>query len=275
MTSSLKNNPSPDESRGSIRKYDLTAANYFSLQNQKRYMGSSQFKAFRKCEAAAMAQLESPDESPSKDMLVGSYVDAYFTEDVKQFQELHPTIFKQDGTLKADFKRADHVISRICKDEMMEKYLSGDHQVIMSGEIAKVPFKIKIDSYHPDRAIVDLKIMKDLETIWSDDAKKRIPFVEFWGYDLQGAIYQEIVRQNTGRQLPFILACATKQTSPRIILLEIPQNQLNEQLEIVREFSPRYDRLKQGDELPEYCGKCDHCAAVLPVDGVVSYQELS
>ena len=34
----------------------LTNENYFSLENQMMYMGVSQFKAFEKCEAAALAE---------------------------------------------------------------------------------------------------------------------------------------------------------------------------------------------------------------------------
>ena len=35
----------------------LTNENYFSPENQMKYMGVSQFKAFEKCEAAALAEL--------------------------------------------------------------------------------------------------------------------------------------------------------------------------------------------------------------------------
>ena len=35
----------------------LTNENYFDRANQMRYMGVSQFKAFEKCEAAALAEV--------------------------------------------------------------------------------------------------------------------------------------------------------------------------------------------------------------------------
>ena len=35
----------------------LTNENYFSIENRKKYMGVSQFKAFEKCEAAALAEV--------------------------------------------------------------------------------------------------------------------------------------------------------------------------------------------------------------------------
>ena len=35
----------------------LTQENYFSLEAQLMYMGASQFKAFDRCEAAAIAEI--------------------------------------------------------------------------------------------------------------------------------------------------------------------------------------------------------------------------
>ena len=81
----------------------------------------------------------------------------------------------------------------------------------MTGDIFGVPFKIKIDSYLPDK-IVDLKIMRDFEPIYVE-GKGRVSFIEAWGYDIQAGVYQEIVRQNTGKQLP--LHCGGYQRNGR------------------------------------------------------------
>ena len=125
------------------------------------------------------------------------------------FKAKHPEIIKKDGDLKAEYKQADYIIQRIERDEVFMKYMAGEKQVIMTGGIAGVPYKIKIDSYHKDKAIVDLKCMRDFAKQW--DNGKYVNFIDFWRYDIQGAIYQEIVRQNTGERLPFIIAGATKE----------------------------------------------------------------
>lgn len=39
-------------------KHNLTSENYFSAENNMKYMGSSQFKSFMKCEAGTMAELK-------------------------------------------------------------------------------------------------------------------------------------------------------------------------------------------------------------------------
>ena len=148
---------------------NLTAENYFSQEAQREYMSASQFKAFDRCEASAAAELRGEyvrDESTS--LLIGSYIDAYFSGELGQFRMDYPNIFKRDGTLKSEYIQAEDIIQRIESDPMFMKYISGKNQVIMTGEIDGVPVKIKMDSYHPDRAIVDLKIMRDFQPVWVD-----------------------------------------------------------------------------------------------------------
>jgi hypothetical protein len=114
---------------------------------------------------------------------------------------------------------------------------SGRQQVIMTGEIEGVPVKIKIDSLLPDR-IVDRKIMRDMEDVYNRDEHAWEPFWKAWGYDIQGAIYREIVRQNTGQLLPFGLAVGTKEKpEPDMDLLTLPDSALDVALEVVRSQS--------------------------------------
>lgn len=66
------------------------------------------------------------------------------------------------------------------------KYMSGQKQVIMTGELFGAKWKIKIDSYIPDVAIVDLKVMSSItELKWVKDLGY-LDFVRYWGYDIQG-----------------------------------------------------------------------------------------
>lgn len=74
----------------------------------------------------------------------------------------------------------------------------------MTGELFGAKWKIKMDSYIPGVAIVDLKVMASITDLkWVKDIGY-LDFVRYWGYDIQGAVYQEIVRQNTGEKLPFL-----------------------------------------------------------------------
>ena len=236
----------------------LTNENYFDRENQLKYMSVSQFKAFENCQYGAMAELKGEylrEKTPS--MLVGSYVDAHFEKTLDIFKAKNPEIFKRDGSLLSQYANADNIIERIERDKMFCEFMSGEKQVIMTGEIEGVPVKIKIDSYLPDK-IVDLKIMKDFAPIYKEGQGK-LAWFEAWGYDLQGAVYQEIVYQNTGKRLPFFLAAATKEKEPDIDIIEISQDALDFELSRFKEKITYYDAVKKGFIEPERCEKCDAC----------------
>lgn len=154
---------------------------------------------------------------------------------------------------------------------MFLKYVSGEHQVIMTGKISEVPVKIKIDSYFKDKAIVDLKAMKDLELIWNNQTKQKEPFINAYDYILQAALYQEIVRQNTGKQLPFIIAVCTKQEYSERALLSIPQEELDMKLEFLKQYLPHIQELKENKIEPILCGKCDYCKSLAKCDKIYEY----
>ena len=141
--------------------HSLTEENYFSEENNMKYVGSSQIKSFYDCEARTMEELKGEWQRPQNNsLLVGSFVDASVSGTLDEFTKQHPEIFKKDGTLKSEYIQATYILERIQKDEMFNKYLSGDHQTIMTGEIENIPVKIKIDAYHKDKAIVDLKCVR-------------------------------------------------------------------------------------------------------------------
>lgn len=237
----------------------LTAENYFSKEANQHYMSVSQFKAFERCQAAALAEIsgEYEREEKSTALLVGSYVDAYFEGTLDQFKQDYPEIFKRDGTLKAEYIQAEAIIERIKRDKLFTEFMSGEKQVIMTGEICGVPVKIKIDSLLPDK-IVDLKVMRDFENI-RDAEKGFLPYFEAWGYDIQAAVYQEIVRQNTGKVLPFYLAAATKEKTPDIDIVYINPKSIDFAFDKFKANVELYDAIKKGVIEPERCGRCDYC----------------
>lgn len=233
----------------------LTKENY---KDNHYYLSYSRFSKFLDCEAAAFADYKT---EPTVAFLVGSYVDAYFSNEMPEFQAAHPEMYNsRTGELKKDFIKADEIIARIEQDPLLVHYMSGEKQTIMAGEIEGVPFKIKIDSYLENEAIVDLKIMKDFNKVWSTAYKAYINFVEAYDYDIELAIFQEIVRQKTGGKiLPCYLVCATKENPPDIGLFEIPQETLDKALQTVKNNLPRYLQISQGKVAPHRCEKCAYC----------------
>ena len=237
---------------------NLTKRNYFSRKANREFMSVSQFKNFEKCPSAAMAEINGKfSREKTTSLLVGSYVDSYFEGTLKTFIRQNPEVFKKDGTLKAEYVQAEAIIQRILQDQLFTEYMSGEKQVIMTGKINGVDVKIKIDSLLPDK-IVDLKIMKDFENVYDTDSGS-LPWFDAWEYDLQGAVYQEIVRQNTGLLLPFYLAAATKEKVTNIDIVHIGQNHLDLAFERVNSNIAMYDAIKKGIIPPERCEMCEYC----------------
>lgn len=238
----------------------LTKENYFDQENELKYFGSTQIKDFMRCEAETMAKIRGeyvPEKSTA--LLVGSYVDAHFEGTLDLFCAQHPEILKRDGSLKSDYAQANEIINRVEQDEMFMKYMGGEKQVIMTANLFGHDFKIRIDSYHPGKAIVDLKIMRDFESVYKD-GMGRVNFALAWGYDIQGAIYQAVVHMLTGERLPFILACATKQKDGTDIgLFRLPQHELDSALKIVEHYVNRFADVKEGKDEPRRCEKCAYC----------------
>ena len=236
----------------------LTQRNYFSKKANMEFMSVSQFKSFMKCPACAIAEIKGKyKREQTTALLVGSYIDSYFEGTLDKFIKQHPEMFKKDGTLKADFVQAEAIIRRLEKDKLFMEYMNGKKQVIMTGEISGVPVKIKIDVLHDDK-IVDLKIVRDFEPLY-DKEHGLLPWYEFWQYDLQGGVYQEIVRQNVGKQLPFYLNAATKEKVTDLDILHIPQSMLDFQLEKIKTDIVRFDAMKKGIIEPDRCEKCEYC----------------
>lgn len=252
----------------------LDNQNYFSSENALKFMSASQFKSFQNCESMALAEIKGEFKRDSeKPLLIGSYVDSWFEGTLDKFKETHPEIFLKSGGLKADYVQADEIIARVQCDEKFMKYMSGQKQVIFTGEISGVQFKGKLDSYHENKCIVDLKVIKDFEPLWKNGRK--MSFVEAWGYDIQGAIYQELVYQSTGQRLPFFICAVTKEKTPNLEIISIPQERLDECLELVKINAPHYQQIKSGDVEPTKCNKCDYCKSIKKIENIIDYRDLN
>lgn len=253
----------------------LSAENYYSTEANMEFMSVSQFKNFLKCEYYGVQEATGNFERPkSTALLVGSYIDAHFEKTLDLFKAQNPELFKRDGSLKAEYVKAEDIISRIERDKMFMDFLDGEKQTIMTGSISGVPIKIKMDVYQPGKRIVDLKVMRDFMPIYVPGAG-RLNFIEAWNYDFQAAVYQEIVRQNTGEKLPFFIAAATKEEVPDIGIFEIPDEVTETALLIFADKVNAFDAIKKGELEPERCERCDACKLTKNLTKITTWEELS
>ena len=245
----------------------LTNENYYSREANWEYMSVSQYKDFKSCEARAIASLRGEWESPSTTaLLVGSYVDSWFEGTLETFELEHPEIFTKKGELKADFVQADKLIAYAQMDPLFMEYMAGEKQTIFTAEIFGTLWKIKIDSYHPGDKIVDLKVMRSMERIMGKS------FVEHWGYDLQLAVYSEVVRRVTGLDLETYLAVLTKQDIPDKEIISVPAWRRHEILYDVERTMPRILAVKSGSEKPQRCGVCEYCRASKMLEEPIDFE---
>lgn len=255
--------------------------NYYSQKANMEYLSVSQYKDFcgtmgkGGCEAMALAKLRGEwATEPTTPMLVGSYVDSYFEGTLEQFREQNPQIFKKDGTLKSEYEKAEQIIKVAESDEFFMQFMNGKKQKIMTAELFGAKWKIKIDSYHKDKAIVDLKVVKDIhERFWVKDFGFT-NFIDYWGYDLQGAIYQAVVYQNTGKLLPFFIAGIDKTNTPDKAIISIDNDHLLAALKEIESNTYRILQLKNGKAEPDRCEKCDYCKATKKLNKIIHFSEL-
>lgn len=240
----------------------LTESTYYGAEANKQYFSVSQYKDFLKCPAMAMAKISGEyTQERTRALILGSYVDEMLTgteeSQTKFLKENDSDLFKRNGDKREDVMQADKAITRVRQQPLMMKHLGGKHQVIMTGEIEGVPFKGKYDSYAPGEFIADLKYLKSLR---SPNLFQNI--VDYYRYDLQGAVYRELVRQNTGETLPFYLVIATRESPARLTVCEINGYNLDNALDEVKRNIERFQRIKQGELLAERCEEvtCDYCA---------------
>ena len=244
----------------------LTAENYYSEEANREYISVSQYKDFcgtigrPACEEQALSKLIGDwmlEKTTS--LMVGSYVDAHFEGTLDIFKAQNPEIFTRAGGLKAEYRKAEDIINRIERDNLFMQAMSGKKQVIMTAEMFGAKWKVKLDSYIEGVCIVDLKIMESLRKKHYARDFGMMDFVRYWGYDIQAAVYQAVVHQNTGKRLPFYIAAASKEKEPDIEVIQVSQAAMDECLAEVEQNTPRILALKNGEYDPLRCEMCDWC----------------
>ena len=239
----------------------LTSGNYYATEANKAFWSVSAFKAFDKCEASGLAQCRGLYKREMTDaLLIGSYVDAYFSGELDEFIGEHENeMFKKNGELYAKFENANKMINAVECQPLMMEYLEGDKQVVRTASLFGVDWKIKMDVYNGER-IVDFKTVKDFEPLYKEGFGK-LNWIEYWGYDIQGAIYQRIEQISSQRAepLPFYIVAVTKEKTPDIAVIRLPQHVLDTALAIVESKIDRFDLIKLGEIEPERCEKCEWC----------------
>lgn len=254
----------------------LTAENYYDLKQE--YMSYSQYMQFRQCEAQALADIEGRWRRPETTALLqGSYIDAHVEGRLDGFIAEHPEMISSrgptKGELKAEYRQLNNIITRMERDKFFLSFLEGDKQTILTGEIAGVLFKGKLDIVTSGR-IVDFKCVKDFQSIYDTRRAERVNFIEYWGWTYQAAIYTELARQSGLGEPQYYIAAVTKETEPDLAVIHIPKDILALRLQEIEYLAPTYQAIKLGIAEPYRCERCDYCKSTKELKEVIELEEL-
>lgn len=265
----------------------LTKENYFSTESQMRWLSVSQVKQFigtpfkEACPASAIAELKGEYKREVTDsLLMGSYVDMQLTEPEKyeQFCLEHPEMFSSRGAtkgeLKSNFQKCNAMVERVKRDDLCMKTLKGDKQAIFTGKLFGAEWKVKLDVLG-DKYITDIKTVESINKGYYDKANGQwLNFVQYFDYIFQAGLYQEIVRQNIGKKLPFFIMAVSKESTPDIGVFQIDDQSMSERLAEIEPFIPLISAYKKGEVEPPRCEHCDYCKSTKKLSKPLSYLEI-
>lgn len=248
-----------------MKTHDLNHNNYFSKEADLEYMSVSQFKNFNKCSAKAVHDLQFDMHEEKEAFIEGSLFEALTIGDAEKFLEDHPEIVSSQGPtkgqIKANYKKVVKAADRFNEQKFFRDIISKcEKQVILVGEIEGIKVKCCLDLFYlKNKKIYDVKCMANFNEEWDKEEKCYKPWYYTYGYVLQLAIYQEIVRQNFGIICDVHLMAASKEEEPDLKAEHIDNDLLKLELEEFKSKVKTFDAIKKGDLKPIRCENCKYC----------------
>lgn len=256
---------------------EINRSNYYSNRMDWAYMSATLLKNFMQCEAQALHSLKNPVENDALPLLVGNYLHSHFESDeaFESFCNEHKSkLFTRTNTLRADFKKADKMIKRLESDAMFNFFYNSpenEKEVILDGELYDVPWKARIDSLNvKDGYFCDLKTTQDLhKRYWSVEKHMWVSFFDKYNYALQMGAYKKLLQQKYHKPFTCYIFAIDKTDSPGLAALEVPFDEMEEQLNVIEEYQPRVLQIERDEVTPVRCGVCDYCKQTMQLDGFI------
>lgn len=256
---------------------------YYGNEASNQYMSVSQFKGFLSCEARSVAKLKGEwvENIDSQALLIGNYVHSYFESD-----KAHNTFIETNkdklfskrkpfGLLKA-YEQADIMIEKLDKEPLFNYLWNGEREKVVTGVFEGVEWKGKIDLLNVEKGyFVDLKTTADMnKRIYSSDYGGYVSFVEAYGYVLQMSVYEKLLEIEYGKPFVGYIYAISKHDYPQVAAIDIEQHKKDMELTWLQERMPRIIEVKNGNEKPVNCGKCDYCKATQKLEGFITTEDL-
>lgn len=200
-------------------------------------------------------------------LLFGNYLHSFFESKKahKDFVDANKNSFykygKKKNGLKTCFKQADKCIHTLCQDSGFKALYQGKREVIVTGVIDGVKWMGKIDCLNLERNMfLDLKTVDDIhKKHWNESLHQYVDFTIDRGYDVQMAIYQELIKQTFGVECKPYIVAISKQEIPDKAIIGFENSSLQDALNDVRMRQDRIQHVINGELKPKSCGKCEYC----------------
>lgn len=254
---------------------NINKENYYSNEADRETMSVSQYKLWLQCESKAKSLVYGDYKRVETDaFLLGKYIHAWSEGTIKKFKEETPQLFsssgKTKGELKYVYKDADIMINSLANDPNCMKFLQGEKEVIIQGELFGIKWRGMVDVLNLERGyFTDLKTTQSLHKKYNG-----LTFIEFYGYVEQMAIYRELIKQQFGKDLiPYIVA-VEKNNNPLKAIIKVDERYTVPKLQEIQYNLERIKAVKNGELEPIGCGICDYCRKVNKVTSILTIDEL-
>lgn len=272
----------PNKKISSAKQFTLDSTSYYTQEANEHYMSPTWFKKFLKCEAEALAELRGRWQSDmdNQALLVGNYLHSYFEspEAHQAFLDEHADKVFRDKARTHRYKAfslADTMIKTLDDDKMFKELYVGDKESIVTGKIDGVDWMGKLDCLNLERGyFIDLKTTRKLDQKYWTHERKPVPFVYEYDYQLQMAVYRELVRQQYGVEVQPYIVAITKEDYPDKAVISIPEYRLDDAMIRIHEYQPHIEAVINGEESPVSCGTCDYCKDHKQLEDIIDADEL-
>lgn len=253
----------------------ITKGNYYSLEADLSTMSVSQYKLFMKCEKQALAKIRGEYKVLESDaFLLGKYVHSWSEGTLDKFKEENPGLYssqgKTKGQLKSTFKVAENMVKALEEDKACMKFLEGDKEVIIQGELFGIKWRGMVDVLNLEKGFFsDLKTTQAIHKKYYGQT-----FIEHYGYVEQMSIYRELIKQQFNLDLvPYIVA-VEKSDNPLKAIIRVDERYTEPKLEEIEYNIERIKSIKEGLEAPIGCNECEYCRKINKVMQILSIEDL-
>lgn len=253
----------------------ISKENYYTPEADLNTFSVSQYKLFKQCEAKALAKVKGEYRQADNDaFLLGKYVHSWSEGTLEEFKNENPALFSTRGAtkgqLKSSFMVANKMIETLEKDSVCMKFLEGEKEVLIQGELFGVKWRGMVDILNINKGFfADLKTTQGIYKKYSG-----FNFIENYGYIEQMAVYRELIKQQFGKDLiPYIVA-VTKEDIPDKAVIRIDKGYTDSKLQEMEFYVERFQAIKDGKVDPVGCGSCDYCKSVNKVSRILSLSDL-